>query len=453
MKPLRRRRFLEQAGTTTLGLAMTQALPLPARGQRVLGSNERVRLALIGCGGRGMGLVSGFARRDDVEIAALCDIHPERLGRAANSIAGLQDGKAPQLADHMDRVLEDQQIDAVIVATPDHWHTPAAIRACSAGKDVYVEKPFSHNVWEGRQLVHAARKYGRVVQVGTQNRSAPYNLAAKEYIESGRLGDIRLVKVYNLKGGGGFHLGEPGELPPGFDWDAWLGPAAARPYHSRIFRGGWHQFWNFSGGDLADCGIHQLDLALCVLGDPEAPTMVSAVGGRMQHQDDSEVPDVEIIHYQFKDFVMTFELSHYANAMNKIAGHIRAGDEFPNWPQCATRIEFYGSRELMMLGRHGGGWQAFTSEGRVAAQEYGRHPDPEHKANFIECLRTRKRPNADVALAQRSTTVMHLGNIAHRAGNKQLEFDGVSESILNDATASRMLRRQNENHYSVAEVV
>jgi len=453
MKKQSRRRFLQHSGQAGLGLALAHSIPSKVRAQRVLGSNERVNIALIGCGGRGMGLASGFAQRDDVKVAALCDIHPDRLSRAAASIAELQDGQVPHLVDHMDRVLDDKDIDAVIVATPDHWHTPASIRACEAGKDVYVEKPFSHNVWEGRQLVEAARKHGRIVQVGTQNRSAPYNHAAKEYIQSGKLGDIRLVKVFNLKGGGAFHLGDPGAPPLGFDWSAWLGPAAARPYHGRIFGGGWHQFWNFSGGDLADCGIHQLDLAMFAMDDPEAPTMVSAVGGRMQHHDDSEVPDVEIIHYQFKDFVMTFELSHYANAMNKISGRIRAGDEFPHWPQCATRIEFYGSKEIMMLGRHGGGWQAFTSDGSVAAQEFGRHPDPEHKANFVDCIRTRKHPNADVALAQRSTTVMHLGNIAHRVGNRQLQFDPVTESVTNNDAANKMLRRQNENQYSVAGVV
>ncbi len=453
MNSISRRRFLSSSGQAGVGLALAHTPALSLRGQRVLGSNERVNLALIGCGGRGMGLISGFADRDDVRIASLCDIHPERLGRAQNAIAKQQDGQVPKVVDHMNHVLEDPDVDAVVIATPDHWHTPAAIRACQAGKDVYVEKPFSHNVWEGRQLVQAARKHGRIVQVGTQNRSAPYNQAAKEYLASGKLGDIRLVKVYNLKGGGEFHLGPPGDPAPGFDWSAWLGPANPRPYHGRIFSGGWHQFWDFSGGDLADCGIHQLDLALYVLGDPLPPSMVSAVGGRLQHHDDAEVPDVEIIHYQFSDFVMTFELTHYANAMNKIAGNIRSGDQFPNWPQCATRIEFYGSKEILMLGRHGGGWQAFTSDGAVSDQRFGRHPDPEHKANFIECLRTRELPNADVELAQRSTTVMHIGNIAHRVGNRQLHFDAAAERFTNNDAANQLLKRQNENDYSVATVV
>jgi len=341
-----------------------------------------------------------------------------------------------------------------VVATPDHWHTPAAILACQAGKDVYVEKPFSHNIWEGRKLVEAARKYKRIVQVGTQNRSAPYNHAAREYIRSGRLGDVRLVKVFNLKGGGPFHLGTSGSPPKGFSWKTWLGPAKARPYHSRIFHAGWHYFWDYSGGDLADCGIHQLDLALMVMGDPAAPAAVSASGGRIQHRgDDAEVPDVEILQYDYPGFVMTFEHSHFAGAMSKINGSIRSSDKFPYWPQCATRIEFYGTKDNMMLGRHGGGWQVFTSGGRVVEEQYGRHPDPEHQQNFVDCIRNRKRPNADVGLAHGSTTVMHMGNIAHRVGNQKLQFDAGAERFIGNDAANLLAKRQNVNPYSVKEMV
>ncbi|MGK0188812.1 MAG: putative dehydrogenase [Verrucomicrobiales bacterium] len=409
-----------------------------------------MRLALIGCGGRGSGVTTGFAGRDDVVVTTVCDLNSSRSARTANGLADSQGGRVPVQTKSMQDVFDSKDVDAVVVATPDHWHSAAAILACQADKDVYVEKPFCHNVWEGRRLVEISRQHNRIVQVGTQNRSAPYNLAAKEYLQSGKLGDVRLVKVFNLKGGGRFELGDSGVAPAGFDWNAWLGPAEQRAYHSQIFNGGWHQFWNFSGGDLADCGIHQLDLALMVMNNPAPPKTVSTVGGRMHHaDDDSEVPDVEIIHYEFENFVMTFELTHYANAMSKIDGAIRGGDRFPNWPQCATRIEFYGSKDMMMLGRHGGGWQVFTSGGDVVAQEYGRHPDPQHQENFIDCIKTRKAPNADVSLAQQSHTVMHIGNISHRVGNRQLTFDGDNELFLGDDAANQLLKRQNVNAYSV----
>jgi predicted dehydrogenase len=433
MKTLSRRRFLGAAG----GLVGIASMALKGRSQGVLGSNERINIALIGCGGRGMGLIGGFMERKDVRVAGLCDIHPERLSGAARGVGARQTGPEPKRLTRIDQVLEDRDVDAVVIATPDHWHTPAALRACQAGKDVYVEKPFCHNVWEGRQLVQAARKYGRVVQIGTQNRSGAYNLAAKAYIDSGALGDIRLVKVYNCKGGGPFRLGDPGE----------------KTYHQRIFGGGWHQFWDFSGGDLADDGIHQLDLALMLMGDPAAPGSVSASGGRMQFKDDREVPDVEILQYEYPGFVLTFELTQYANAMNKIAGEIRGGDAFPNWLQCATRIEFYGSKEFLVLGRHGGGWQAFNSAGKVSSEHFGRHPDPEHKQNFVECLRSRKRPNSDVERCLQSHTVMHIGNIAHRIGNRQLRFDSATEEFIGNAEANQLLRRANQNRYSVPEVV
>jgi predicted dehydrogenase len=446
MNPIKRRTFLKAGlGSTVIGF--------PSLG-KALGANDRVQVALVGCGGRGTQVTSSLASRSDVVCTQICDIHEKRLVRTADFIAKQQGGRKPLLATHMEEVFANKDVDAVVVATPDHWHTPAAILACQAGKDVYVEKPFSHNIWEGRKLVEAARKYKRVVQVGTQNRSAPYNLAARDYIQSGKLGDIRLVKVFNLKGGGPFHLGAPGQAPSGFPWKTWLGPAKTRPYHSKIFHGGWHYFWDYSGGDLADCGIHQLDLTIMALGDPATPKSVSASGGRLQHKgDDSEVPDVEILHYDYPEFVMTFEHSHFANAMSKINGRIRSGDQFPYWPQCATRIEFYGTKDNMMLGRHGGGWQVFTSGGKVVEEQYGRHPDLEHQQNFVDCIRNRKRPNADVGLAHGSTTVMHMGNIAHRVGNQKLQFDAGAERFIGNDAANLLSKRHNVNPYSVKEMV
>lgn len=443
-----RRRFLKRCGA---GAATSLAFPAIAAPRS---PGETVRLALIGCGGRGTGLAVNFAGREDAQVTHVCDLLDSRLESSAKAIAQRQHGKVPKKVKRVEEVLEAKDLDAVIIGTPDHWHTPLAIMACQAGKDVYVEKPFSHNMFEGRVLVNSARKHKRIVQVGTQNRSAPYNLAGLEYIRSGKLGDIHLAKIFNLKAGGPFRLGNSRPQPEGFDWERWLGPAPKRPYHSGIFHAGWHKFWDFSGGDLADCGIHQIDLGCMLLGDPGMPQSVSATGGRLHFkEDDAEVPDTQVVQFAFPGMVVTVENTNYPAYMKKIAN--RNADAFPYWPHCATRIELYGSKEQMMIGRHGGGWQAFTAGGKVVAEKHGRHPDPWHQKNFIDCIKSRKTPNSDVEILHASTALVHLGNIATRVGHAKLAFDAKTEQFAGEGSgpANKLLKRQNTNQYSVkAEV-
>jgi len=450
---LTRRRFLASSsgGLIASTAALTWSLP-----HRVLGANERVNIGLIGAGGRGTHVAGGFAPRSDATIAAVCDLNAGRLAARSTYLATLQGGRMPMGVAEMRRVLDSRDVDAVIIATPDHWHSPATILACQAEKDVYVEKPPSHNIWEGRKMVQAAAKYKCVVQVGTQNRSSSYCKSARDYVASGKLGDIHLVKVFNLKAGGPFRLGPDGDPPANFDWNTWLGPARQRPYNSTIFNGGWHQFWDYSGGDFADDGIHQTDLAMFILGDPPMPTAVAASGGRLHHRDDAETPDMQVVSYDFKGFVMTFELTQYPPYMDKIAGDIRAGDGFPYWPQCATRIEFYGSKGLMYVGRHGGGWQVFgrakqqSRQGEIIAQESGRPGDGPHQQNFIDCVKSRKAANADPSLVHRSTSLVHMGNIALRVGNQKLRFDADTERFDHEA-ANRLVKREYRKGFEVPE--
>lgn len=451
MKNITRRQFLSDSGKhAAIGGTVFSAMT----SRHVLGANERVNIALIGCGGRGTSVTIGLASRADVELTYLCDLRDDRLETSAKRIAERVGGRAPKKVKNMQEVFDAKDVDAVIVGTPDHWHSPITIFACQAGKDVFVEKPPSHNIWEGRKMVESARKYKRVVQVGTQNRSAPYELAAAEYIRSGGLGDIHLVKVFNLKKGGPFHLGDPGQPPNDFNWDAWLGPAPKRPYHERLFLRGWHHFWDFSGGDLADDGIHQLDLAMMLMGDPGLPSAVSCSGGRFHHKsDESQVPDVQVVSYDFPNFVMTFELTQYPQYMSKTHGDIRHGDKFPYWLQNSTRIEIYGSKEQMIIGRHGGGWQAFTSGGKIVKQRYGRHPDPEHQQNFVESIKSRKRPNADIELGHRSAVMIHVANIAHRVGNQKLQFDGAKERFIDHQEANKLVKRHYRKGYQLPETV
>jgi predicted dehydrogenase len=452
MEQINRRRFLWKSGKGIASAALAGMASSAARSRRVLGANERVRIALVGCGGRGSYVARGMIELG-AELAYLCDLRDDRLAEKAEFLSEVQKTK-PKFSKDMREVYAAGDVDAVVIATPDHWHAPAAIMACQAGKDVYVEKPHSHNIWESRKLIEAARNHDRVVQVGTQNRSAPYNLAAREYIKSGKLGDIHLVKVYNLKPGDPFHLGDPGKKPDSFNWDAWLGPAPDRPYHEGIFHGGWHHFWDFSGGDLADDAAHQMDLALMLMGDPGLPEAASCSGGRIHHKgDDSEVPDLQVATYDYDDFVMTLEHSTYPRYMRKTTATIRRNDILPYWTQNASRIELYGSELMMIVGRHGGGWVVMTSGGKVVDKMYGRVPDPDHQKDFLESVKRREKPNADIETAHPACTLLHLANIAHRVGNQKLWFDAPSEQFIDNDAANKLVKRQYRKEYELPEQV
>jgi predicted dehydrogenase len=451
MKTTTRRHFLHRsgqglvataAGATTLG-ALQRGL--------AAGANDRVRIAVIGCGGRAKILVPNLIEAG-AEIACLCDVRPDRMASLAGAIAGMAP-RQPRLTGKVETVWDDREIDAVVIATPDHWHALLAIDACRAGKDVYVEKPHAHNIWESRQMVAAARRYNRIVQVGTQNRSAPYNLLARDYVKSGKLGRIALIKVYNLEPGQAFRLGEPGSPPAGLDWDRWLGPAPVRPWHQRIYQGGWHRFWDFSGGDMTDDGIHQMDLALMLMGDRGRPRVVSACGGKMAYPEaDGESPDVQVVNYEFDDFVLTFEMTNYPRYMQKSTAEIRRNDLLPYWTMNATRIEIYGSELMMTVGRHGGGWIAAQVGGRIVDKQYGRPGDEPHARNFIDCVKSRQRPNADIEIAHASCATAHLGNIAYRVADQKLRFDWDKERFVASPEADKLLRRRYREKYVVPEM-
>jgi predicted dehydrogenase len=448
MKHLTRRSFLEQGGRmAAVGTVVTQA----AGRTGVLGANDRINLAMIGCGGRGRYVMRGLME-EGANLVELCDLRQDRLDQTWKFLSEVQQ-KQPRFSKDMRKTLASKDIDGVVIGTPDRWHAPATILACQAGKDVYVEKPHSHNIWESEKMVEAAKKYDRIVQVGTQNRSGAYNLAAREYVKSGKLGKIGLVKVFNLKSGEPFRLGPAAQPPAGFDWDAWIGPAPMRPYHEDIFEGGWHRFWDLCSGDMGDDGIHQLDLALMLMGDPGMPRSVRTVGGRYVFpDDDSEVPDVQVASWDFPNFVLTFELSGYPRYMMKTAGTIRRNDEFPYWTHNATRVEIYGADFMMTLGRHGGGWIVQQSGGGVVEKMYGRPCDEEHYRDFLACMKSRKKPTADISIAHASNVILHMGNLAQRLGNVALKYDAGSRQFDN-AKANQSIKPEYRNGYEIAEAV
>jgi predicted dehydrogenase len=456
---MKRRQFISKSAKGMLAGAVGSGLVFPAKSRsRILGANERVNLALIGCGGRGELLARGFID-DGAEIRYVCDAHADRMAEKAELFNSLQNKKPGMIKDRQ-TALDDKDIDAVVIATPHHWHALPMIEAVQAGKDVYLEKPPSLTIWEGKKMMEAARKYNRIVQIGAQCRSAPYVHAASEYINSGKLGDIHLVKVFNVKPnppctkrGEPFVLGNPEKPPKGLNWDLWLGGSPSRPYYPTIFNNyGWVAFWDFSVGDIDDA-IHQLDLALFLMGEP-TPTAVSSSGGQFHFKKtEADIPDLQVCSYDFKNFVMTLEIAGYPAYMRKTTTTIRRNDEFPYWTQNATRVELYGSKELMIIGRHGGGWVTMTSGGKIVDKMYGRVPDAPHRQNFLTCLKSRKRPFGDIEIVNNSMTVAHLSNIAHRTGNKKLYYDPGTERFLDNDAANSLMKRTYREKYEVPEKV
>jgi predicted dehydrogenase len=343
------------------------------------------------------------------------------------------------------KALDDKAVDAIVVATPDHWHCLAAIWGCQAGKDVYVEKPLSHSCWEGRKAVEAARKHKRIVQVGLQNRSAAYNWEAKKYLDEGRLGKIHLCRVFNQKGQNDFPALPDAAPPKTLDWDMWNGPAPASRYNANYINC-WHGFWRYSGGDMANDGVHQLDLARWLMG-VELPKSVYCTGGCFNTKGADETPDTQVATFEFDNLVMTFEMTLYTPYMLKISPQIRQSlADHPYWPQCATRIEIYGSKGVMYVGRHGGGWQVFVrpkdEKPVLLDQGKGRFPDPEHKENFLQCIRSRQLPNADVEKGHRSALLVHYANISLRIGGQKLTIDPKTEHIVGIPEAMKLFRRE-----------
>jgi len=456
MSTLNRRAFLDRSKQVGLGLAAGATILSNAQSVWATPANNKVTLGCIGVGGRGNNLWDGFVSRGDCRIAWVADADLHRAEAVAAAIAKKQPGKPPKAVQHFRKVLDAKGVDAVVIATPDHWHALATVLACQAGKDVYVEKPPTQNGWEGRKMVEAARKYHRIVQVGTQNRSAPYNMAARKYIEDGKLGKIHFCRVFNQKEWPNFPAVADSDPPAGFDWDLFNGPAPEAKFNTN-FRHNWHHFWRYSGGDIINDGIHQLDLARWLLG-VEYPKSVYSTGARFEKEGVAETPDTQVALFDFDDMLVSFELTLTTPYMLKISPIIRQSDtEFPYWPQCATRIEIYGTKGLMVVGRHGGGWQVFDRpklhDGVITAQKKGKFPDPEHKENFVQCIRSRKLPNADIEKGHRSTLLAHLANISYRVGGQRLSFDAETEKIVGNDEALKLYKREYRKPYVIEDEV
>jgi predicted dehydrogenase len=392
--------------------------------------SERILLAVMGVHGRGRDLVRGFSAFEDVEIAYICDVD-ENVVPAALKLVNSRQKRTPTVEKDIRRVLEDKNVTALAIAAPDHWHALATIWACQAGKHVYVEKPISHNLIEGRRMVEAARRYNRVVQVGTQRRSAAHVASAADLVRSGKLGKVPFARSWI--GGNRKSIGhkQDASVPAGVDYDLWLGPAPERTFNPNRFHYNWHWFWDYGTGELGNNGIHGLDLARQVLG-LETPNRIACGGGKYFYDDDQETPDTQIATFDFPHTCLVWE--HRIWAKRDLEGQ--------SWG-----VSIQGENGTLLVDDRG--WRIL---GGGEASEKVSDAERPHLRNFLDCIRSGNRPNADIEEGHKSTRLCHLGNIAYRTG-RTLHFDAATETIRDDVEANRLLGRTYRKGFAVPEKV
>ena len=433
---MNRRGFLKRsaavAGASLVGVTAGTARAQHPEGTRP-GPNDRIAVAVAGVRGRGGHLLREFASLADVDVTYVCDVDQRVLDERTKGVEE-QTGRRPQAIKDFRKALEDKSLDALVLGTPDHWHAIPTIMACQAEKDVYVEKPDGHNILEGRTMVAAARKYGRVVQLGTQARSDPSQQKAIEHIASGKLGRVRFAKAWESSRQGSIGHPPDGDPPPEVDYDLWLGPAPLRPFNACRFHGTWRWFFDYGTGDLGNDGVHRLDkarwgleAALASEGKtlPATPRAVSAHGGKHYFDDDQEWPDNLMVSYDYGGCVLTYEMriwSPYALEGER-EGAAVLGDE--------GYVVIGNSR-----------WRAFDAQGQQVADDTdGGDTTAAHAENFLASMRSRQKPAADLeSVGHPSSLLCHLGNAAWRAG-RTLRFDPQAYTFIDDEEANQYLTR------------
>ncbi len=471
-----RRDFAARLGAAAAGVAVGGELvggtlrAAPAVSRRILGANDRVVVASIGIRGQGNDVKRGFARLANVEVKTLCDIDANLAPERAND-AALKDVAAfkPGFVQDMRRVFDDKDVDAVIIATPNHWHALATIRAAAAGKHVYVEKPSSHTVWEGRQMVAAAAHYKKVVQVGTMNRSLPAVREAIKFIHDGGIGKVHMARGLCFKRRASIGRYPDGPMQPGetyrlnvesarpepaydaqylskVDYNTWLGPAPLRPFNRNRFHYNWHWHWDYGNGDSGNQGPHQFDIARWGLNKQEHPRRVQSMGGYFGPESSQETPDTQTSLFEYADGTM-LEFATRGEFTNDEAGQ-RIGNLF------------YGSKGWLWLDGEGGDrWQSYfgtkneKGPGRERqAERRGASPSVQypHYQNFVDAVRAGDPTilNCDVLEGHYTSTLPHLGNIAYQLG-RALVFDGQKERFADDKKADELLTREYRTGFEV----
>lgn len=414
---MERRYFLFGAlGAAVVGPARAAAQPEP------------VRVGVIGVRGRGAGLAAEFAALPDCEVAYLCDVDSRVFEPALKAVAAAKRPR-PKVESDLRKLLDDPALQAVIIATPDHWHAAAAILACQAGKDVYVEKPASHNFREGEWMIDAARSHKRVMQVGTQSRSHPAVRDAIAELRAGRIGKVLQAKAWNVQRRADIGRRKDSPPPSEVDFDAWTGPAPMLPFNENRFHYNWHWHWNYGTGDAGNDGVHQLDVARWAL-DAGLPDEVHGTAGKLFFEDDQQTPDTMNMTFQYPGKSLIWEMRIWA----------------PYGMEGTTNtVAVYGSEGMMQIGTS---WfRVYDRTGKLAQLRDNRGEGFGHARNFIDCVRSRARPNADIEIGHISAGLAHLANIVARTG-RPIRWDAERRRARDDRQASELLGREYRDHWS-----
>ncbi|HUF60814.1 MAG TPA: Gfo/Idh/MocA family oxidoreductase [Verrucomicrobiales bacterium] len=410
---MQRRRFILTAGAGTLTAAATSSL----RAQDA--PSQRLRVGVMGLG-RGMAHVNGFQSVPGVEIAYLCDVDSRRLESAASQAAKGQETPVQTVTDFR-RILEDKDVDILSIAAPNFWHAPATILACQAGKHVYVEKPGSHNAFEALAMVETARHHNRRVQMGNQRRSAPAIREGIEQVRSGAIGSVRFARCWYDAARGSIGKGQPAPAPNWLDYDLWQGPVPETPYRDNLVHYNWHWMWTWGGGELANNGVHALDVARWGLG-VDYPAVVSCAGGRYHFDDDQETPDTSYAVFDFGSCGAAWDSSSC----------------LPRRHEHHPFVSFYGENGILSI--EAGGYRIHDPDGKERQNAVTGLDDLPHFTNFVNSIRKDEPLHAEIGDAQISAMLCHLGNMAYRTASV-VRFDGGQRRVIENDAAQALWKR------------
>lgn len=446
-KSVTRRDFIRRGSKTVAGVAAASAVMSSTIPGKVIGANDQINIAVAGINGRGRNHYGEWCKIPGVHVKALVDPDSRLFPQRTAEVEKLQ-GKKPQTFQDVRKVLEDKDIDAISIATCDHWHALITIWACQAGKHVYVEKPASHNIWEGRKMVEAARKYNRIVACGMQNRSIFGVRKAMQFLHEGKLGDVYMAKglCFKPRDTIGKELDAP--VPEGLDWNMWLGPAQWRPYNPQFVHYKWHWFWDFGCTDLGNQGPHQMDIARWGLNKRVYPRKVKCVGNKFAFDDDQETPNTQMALFEYDDGkILQFEVRGlYTNDEDGIRiGNLFYGTE--GW------MHLDGDKWKTYLGRKNEPGEYYDGTGDVAdPMNLAGAGGSGHFINFIDAVKAGDwtKLTGDIQEGHLSTSLCHLANISNRVG-RELTFNGRAERFVDDDEANSYLTRDYRYPFEVPE--
>ncbi len=416
-----RRQFIS---TSALAMAAVPTLLSSAARAQTVPPSEKVRLGLIGCGGISHADLQTFFLNPEVDCPIICDIDDSKLADLAK-IVEAQRGHAPDRVKDFRRVIDRKDVDVVLVCTPDHWHALPTIYACEAGKDVYCEKPLGKTIDEGRAMLEAAKKYNRVVQMGTQWRSGAHYREAVEYVQSGKLGKIRMVRAWAyLDWLGGVGNPPDSDPPEGVDYDMWIGPAPKRPFNKNRFHFNFRWYWDYAGGLMTDWGVHLLNICLWAMG-PEPPLRVSSSGGKRILDDNTETPDTQVTIYDFPSYTLIFE--------HQIVGGIGPGGK-------PHGMLFSGTEGTLIVDE--GGYEIIPEPKKKSIEAYkspaGRDARPAHMRNFLDCVKSREKPVENLEVGHYVSSIAHLGNLAFRS-QSEIHWNVEKEKAMENKKADKLV--------------